>query len=59
MTTRRLEGTLFSHLPQECLPDRRSFLKFSALFAAGASAVPFISEPAVAQDHPQAGAELG
>ena len=51
VTARRLEVTLFSHLPQECLPDRRSFLKFSAAFAAGASALPFFSEPAVAQDH--------
>jgi len=24
------------HLPEECLPDRRNFLKFSAAFAAGA-----------------------
>jgi uncharacterized damage-inducible protein DinB len=38
-----------THLPQECLPDRRSFLKFGALFAAGASALPFIPETAVAQ----------
>jgi hypothetical protein len=41
---------LFSHLPQECLPDRRSFLKFGALFAAGASALPLFPAPAVAQD---------
>ena len=40
---------MFSHLPQECLPDRRSFLKFGALFAAGASALPLFPAPA-AQD---------
>jgi len=38
------------HLPPECAPNRRDFLKFSAVFAAGASALPLFSEPADAQD---------
>jgi Protein of unknown function (DUF664). len=39
------------HLPPECAPNRRDFLKFSAAFAAGASALPLFSEPALAQDN--------
>jgi len=38
-------------LPQECAPNRRDFLKFGAAFAAAASALPLISEPALAQDN--------
>jgi uncharacterized damage-inducible protein DinB len=37
--------------PQECVPNRRDFLKFSAAFAARASALPLFSEPALAQDN--------
>ena len=38
-------------LPQECPPNRRDFMKFSAAFAAGASALPLFSEPGLAQDN--------
>jgi hypothetical protein len=36
-------------LPYECVPNRRDFLKFSAAFAAGASALPLFSESIAAQ----------
>jgi uncharacterized damage-inducible protein DinB len=39
------------HLPHECVPSRRDFLKFSAAVAAGASALPFFSEAAAAQNN--------
>jgi uncharacterized damage-inducible protein DinB len=39
-----------TRLPEQCAPSRRNFLKFSAAFAAGASALPLFSEPAAAQD---------
>ena len=39
------------HLASECAPNRRDFLKFSAAFAAGASALPLFPEPALAQDN--------
>jgi uncharacterized damage-inducible protein DinB len=40
-----------TRLPEQCAPSRRNFLKFSAAFAAGASALPLFSEPAAAQDN--------
>ena len=36
--------------PLDCLPNRRSFLKFGAVLATGASALTVFSGPAVAQD---------